>query len=517
MAGQASRENPLCHKSEQSGASATLYLLERQANNTEARAKNGTSKTATSPIRAPDAFIAAAVGCEALFLILAGHVLSPLTWGRMADQMLLPYTAAIVIISMGLAIGVAFRGGYRYGAWLSPANNWRTLIEAWCSVWLAALTLAFLFKISQEFSRFWALSWFITGGIGVGLLHFYLSHLFKKTVDAGHFAERVAIYGAGAEGEHILKLLKTSETPFLRVEGVYDDRSTRLPTAVHGGEVTGDTRRLIDDVLNRKIDIVLLALPMAREERLQELLHILEQVAVEVRLVPPAHWYRLGKKSMKPVGSVPTLGLWEPPLRSSEALLKWGIDKAVAGSAVLILSPLLALIAVTIKLESQGPVLFRQQRFGFNNEAIEVLKFRTMYVDRQDVTGTQRTVKNDPRVTAIGRILRRLSLDELPQLFNVLGGDMSLVGPRPHAITMQVGGQYYFEAVRGYAARHRVKPGITGWAQVNGCRGEVDTLERAEKRIQLDLEYLSNWSLGLDIQILVKTLFIVVQQQRTAY
>ncbi|MDN5869442.1 MAG: undecaprenyl-phosphate glucose phosphotransferase [Nitrococcus sp.] len=494
------------------GISPILFLLEQQVSDTRPKHEGGASKT-EPVIRTPDTFIAVGVSCEALFLILAGHLLSPMIWDRTLDRMLLPYIAATVMISVGFVGLFALRGGYRYASWLSSAYNSRRLIEAWTSVWLAALALGFIFKISEEFSRLWALGWFIIGGVGVGLLHFYLSRLVKKAAHAGRIAQRVAIYGAGAEGAPILQALEMSDSPFLRVEGVYDDRAiTRSPIVLDRRTVTGNTRRLIEDILSRKIDIVLLALPMAREERLQELMCILEQVAVEVRLVPSSHWHGLGKGSLKALGSVPTLALWEPPFRTSDALFKWGIDKIVASTAVLMLSPVLALIASAIKLESDGPVLFRQRRFGFNNEAIEVLKFRTMYIDKADVTGAVRTVKNDPRVTTIGRVLRRLSLDELPQLFNVLRGDMSLVGPRPHAVMMKVGSQYYFEAVSGYAARHRVKPGITGLAQVNGARGEVCTLECAKRRIQLDLEYLNNWSLGLDIQILIKTLFIVIRQ-----
>jgi polysaccharide biosynthesis protein PslA len=164
-------------------------------------------------------------------------------------------------------------------------------------------------------------------------------------------------------------------------------------------------------------------------------------------------------------------------------------------------------------LESRGPVLFVQDRFGFNNNVIRVLKFRTMFVDRGDVSGAQRTVRNDPRVTRVGRVLRWLSFDELPQLLNVLRGEMSLVGPRPHAIAMRAGDQLYFEAVEDYAQRHRIKPGITGWAQVNGCRGEIDTLAKARARVDHDLYYIENWSLWLDLKTAVLTVLVLLTRQ----
>jgi lipopolysaccharide/colanic/teichoic acid biosynthesis glycosyltransferase len=169
--------------------------------------------------------------------------------------------------------------------------------------------------------------------------------------------------------------------------------------------------------------------------------------------------------------------------------------------------------ALLVRLSSPGPILFVQPRVGFNNELIRVRKFRTMYADRSDLRAEQTTTADDPRVTPIGRILRKLSLDELPQLFNVIGGDMSLVGPRPHATHMKVGDRYYQDAVRGYAGRHRVKPGITGLAQVKGVRGEIRTVERAKRRVELDTKYIETWSLWLDIRILLATFRAVIWDQ----
>ena len=173
----------------------------------------------------------------------------------------------------------------------------------------------------------------------------------------------------------------------------------------------------------------------------------------------------------------------------------------------------MTLIALLIKLDSRGPVLFAQERFGFNNNVIRVLKFRTMYTDRGDISGAQRTVHNDSRVTRIGRVLRATSLDELPQLFNVLSGDMSLIGPRPHAISMKAGDHLYGDAIEEYVQRHRVKPGITGWAQVNGCRGEIDTVEKARARVEHDLFYIEHWSLWLDLKTLALTVPMLLSRQ----
>jgi exopolysaccharide biosynthesis polyprenyl glycosylphosphotransferase len=204
-------------------------------------------------------------------------------------------------------------------------------------------------------------------------------------------------------------------------------------------------------------------------------------------------------------GRFALIDLVADPHGGLDGAAKRAMDLAIGGAASIALAPVLALAALAIRLESPGPALFRQWRFGLGSRPILVFKFRTMRVDGCDATGERRTLACDPRVTRVGRFLRRTSIDELPQLINVLRGDMSLVGPRPHPLHMRVGGAYYFEAVERYRARHLVKPGITGWAQVNGSRGEVDTLEKARRRMALDLWYLDNWSLALDLRILLRT------------
>ncbi len=210
------------------------------------------------------------------------------------------------------------------------------------------------------------------------------------------------------------------------------------------------------------------------------------------------------------IGSLPVFAIWQQPIRDIDGIVKEVIDRGLAMIALVVLSPLLLLTAAAIRIESKGPILFRQKRFGFNNIEISVLKFRSMYSDREDKSGAKRTQKNDARVTRVGRFIRRSSIDELPQLINVLRGDMSLVGPRPHATMMRVGDKYYFDAVKGYTARHRVKPGITGLAQVRGLRGEIATTERARKRVEYDIYYIENWSPLLDIRIMIETLFKLV-------
>jgi exopolysaccharide biosynthesis polyprenyl glycosylphosphotransferase len=200
------------------------------------------------------------------------------------------------------------------------------------------------------------------------------------------------------------------------------------------------------------------------------------------------------------------LDVFDKPIADWDLVLKAVFDRVVGSLLLLLLSPILLLTALAVKLDSRGPVFFRQKRYGFNNELIEVFKFRSMYVDQSDATAAKLVTRDDPRVTRVGRLIRRTSIDELPQLLNVVfKGDLSLVGPRPHALHAKAENRLYDQVVDGYFARHKVKPGITGWAQINGWRGETDTSEKIQRRVEHDLYYIENWSVFFDLQILAAT------------
>src|SRR5205085_6037613 len=202
------------------------------------------------------------------------------------------------------------------------------------------------------------------------------------------------------------------------------------------------------------------------------------------------------------------------PIADWDVVMKSLFDKVVGSLALIALSPVMLLVALAIKLDSRGPVLFKQKRYGFNNELIEVYKFRSMYVDQSDATAAKLVTKNDPRVTRVGRFIRRTSIDELPQLFNVVfKGDLSLVGPRPHALHAKAENRLYDQVVDGYFARHKVKPGITGWAQINGWRGETDTEEKIQRRVEFDLYYIENWSVFFDFYIVAMTPFALLKSE----
>jgi len=272
----------------------------------------------------------------------------------------------------------------------------------------------------------------------------------------------------------------------------------------------GDLSRLCELARQGEIDQVLISGAKFSRQRLEQIVERLSEVCVDVSLIPSKAIELAPNYRVNLLGSVPVLTLWQRPFRDISQIVKRAEDIVLSALAIIVLSPVLLVTVLLIRLTSPGPAFFVQPRIGFNNETIRVFKFRTMYTNMADVGARRTTTRDDPRVTPVGRFLRRFSIDELPQLLNVLQGSMSLVGPRPHGTEMMVGDRFYHEAVRGYAGRHRVKPGITGYAQVMGLRGEVRTIERAKRRVELDKHYVDNWSFWLDMWILFATVRAVL-------
>jgi Undecaprenyl-phosphate glucose phosphotransferase len=263
---------------------------------------------------------------------------------------------------------------------------------------------------------------------------------------------------------------------------------------------------LVEFARRTRVDLVLFSLPISAEGRILEMLKKLWVLPVDIRLSAHNNQLRFRPRSYSYIGKVPVLDVFDRPIADWDVVMKSMFDRVIGTLALLALSPVMLLTALAIKLDSRGPVLFRQKRYGFNNELIEVYKFRSMYVEQSDATAAKLVTKGDPRVTRVGRFIRKTSLDELPQLFNVVfKGNLSLVGPRPHAVHAKAVDRLYDEAVDGYFARHRVKPGITGWAQINGWRGETDSQEKIQARVEHDLYYIENWSVLFDLYILAMT------------
>jgi Undecaprenyl-phosphate glucose phosphotransferase len=374
----------------------------------------------------------------------------------------------------------------------------------------AAIAGAASFAIAKPTAVSLPLVW-ISMWCGLSALYFLGSRLLAKSwakpaADRGQFNLRVAIVGGGPTAEEALHLLEESKGLNIEVVGLFDDRfDNRSPNSVRKHKKVGSISELAPFVRAKGLDLIIVAIPLSAETRLLQILKRLWELPVDIRISGTAGKLKLSRDAYNYLGDLPLLTAFERPLSPWDALQKSVVDRAIALVAIVCLSPVMLAVALFVKLESKGPVFFKQKRFGFNNQLVEVFKFRSMYTDMSDAAATKLVTKNDPRVTRLGRIIRKTSLDELPQLFNVLLGTLSLVGPRPHATQAKAAGTLYDEVVEGYFARHKVKPGITGWAQINGWRGETDTREKIEQRVKHDLEYIDQWSLGFDLYILAKT------------
>ena len=351
-------------------------------------------------------------------------------------------------------------------------------------------------------SLVWLALWGIIGLLPPLVSRALLAERMEYWRQSGRLQQRIAIFGAGPVGQGYLRRMNGGRAD-ARIVGVYDDRRQRLPDLCMGHAIRGTCEDLMAEIRQGHIDQVVIALPLSAERRIGAIVDILRQVAVDISLCLDADGLRPAGCSD---GDIPLLALERRPLRDWKGFAKNVEDRIVAGTILLMIAPLLAAIAVLIRLDSPGPVLFRQKRHGLNNELIEVLKFRTMYHHASDPNAVQLTRRNDPRVTRIGAFLRRTSLDELPQFINVLRGEMSVVGPRPHAVSAKAGGLLYADAVWNYNWRHRMKPGITGWAQVSGWRGETERVEQIQKRVEHDIYYIENWSVLMDLRIILRTI-----------
>ncbi len=410
-------------------------------------------------------------------------------------RLLALFSSLLAIPVFAVFRAYSIRNGYLAGA--------ARLLAAWATL-IAMLTfIAFATKTSESFSREIILQWAVIG-LAFQLLAFVPVHKLLRRIDKRQrFANASIIIGCGDIALTLASKLRyeRKETMIGMVcldDGDLPSENVQTPYFPTLGTVSQLRSVISENSVNR----VYIALPAGETSQIEGLYVDLLDSSVDVVWVPDFANLKLLNHSIYNLGGMPAINLNESPLTSypGGALLKSLVDKMIALLAILLLGPLMLGVAVIIKLTSPGPVLFRQKRHGWNGSIIEVLKFRSMRV-HDDTTVVQAT-KDDPRVTPVGKFLRRSSIDELPQLINVLRGDMSLVGPRPHAVAHN---DYYSDKILAYMARHRIKPGITGLAQVSGYRGETETIDKMQKRVELDLDYINHWSLWLDIKILLKT------------
>jgi putative colanic acid biosysnthesis UDP-glucose lipid carrier transferase len=387
-----------------------------------------------------------------------------------------------------------------------PAACSRVLVR-WGAIVAGLLFLAFALGVGALFARRVLLTWFVITPVALCLLQ---AVRLRASWFAGQMpTRRYIIVGVNEVGLELARRL-----PAKGFSGYFDFRSPdRVSPLLDADQFAGHCRDLADYVRTHVVGLVYIALPLANVPRLSALINALRDTTASVYFVPDAFAFDLIQGRMAEVNGMPVLSVCDTPFHGTDAVLKRTTDILVGGCALLLALPVITLIAAAVKLSSPGPVLFRQRRYGLNGEEITVYKFRSMTVCEDGPVVTQATAQ-DHRVTRIGRFIRKTSLDELPQLFNVLQGTMSLVGPRPHAVAHN---EKYRRLINGYMIRHKVRPGITGLAQVNGSRGETDTIEKMATRVRYDLEYLRNWSPWLDMKILVKSLRVVWSDYKSAY
>jgi Undecaprenyl-phosphate glucose phosphotransferase len=417
------------------------------------------------------------------------------------------YVTASVTASAAAVFAFHIAETYDVPALRRPVSSFARITAGWTAIFLFAFALQFFFRLEGQFSRVWTASWYFTGLVSLFALRIVIAAKVREWTRQGRLIRRTVIVGGAGPGEALINALQAQADSDLDIRGVFDDRGDdRSAPMIAGKPKLGTVDDLVEFARRTRIDLLLVSLPISAEQRVLQMLRKLWVLPVDIRLAAHMSKLRFRPRAYSYIGNVPVLDVYDKPIADWNVVLKWLFDRVVGWSMLIAFAPVMLLVALAVKLDSKGPVFFRQRRYGFNNELIEVFKFRSMYVDQADANATKLVTKGDSRVTRVGRFIRKTSLDELPQLINVaLRGNLSLVGPRPHAVYAKAQNQLYDEVVDGYFARHRVKPGITGWAQVNGWRGETDTPEKIQRRVEHDLYYIENWSVFFDLYILLKT------------
>lgn len=423
------------------------------------------------------------------------------------------YTAAVFAVAACAVISFQAAEIYDVQAFRGQLRQMTRIASSWAFVFLLFIGASFFAKVGDVISRVWLSAFFFTGLAVLFADRIVLRALVRRWAREGRLDRRTIIVGSDENGENLIRALNAQDDSDIQILGVFDDRNdSRALDTCAGKPKLGKIDDIVEFARRTRIDLVLFALPISAETRILDMLKKLWVLPVDIRLSAHTNKLRFRPRSYSYLGEVPTLDVFEQPITDWDMVLKAAFDRVVGAIILLLLSPVMAIIALAIKLDSPGPVLFLQKRFGFNNERIDVYKFRSLYHDQADPAAAKMVTKGDKRVTRVGRFIRRTSLDELPQLFNVVfKGNLSLVGPRPHAVQSKLQSRLYDEAVDGYFARHRVKPGMTGWAQINGWRGEVDSEEKIQKRVEFDLYYIENWSVLFDLYILFKTPFALIK------
>lgn len=383
----------------------------------------------------------------------------------------------------------------------------RDTFVGWSFIVAILLFLGYATKLAYQFSEQVILTWFIVTPLALIASHITVRMIADKLRSSGELRSAVIV---GANETSFKLTQRIAEFPYLLIDirGFFDGRNeTRIQSGF--GPRLGEIADVASYARKHNIEMIFISLPMAAQPRIREILDDLHDTTASIYFLPDVYVFDLMQARFNNVGGIPVVAICESPFAGIDSVVKNISDFVFAAFILVLLSPLMLGIALAVKLTSPGPAIFKQRRYGLNGEEIIVYKFRSMTAS-EDGRKIEQAQKNDPRITKIGAFLRSSSLDELPQFINVLQGRMSVVGPRPHAVAHN---ELYRKLIKGYMLRHKVKPGITGWAQVNGFRGETEVLEKMQARIDFDLHYLQNWSIWLDLWIIIRTVWVVLRRE----
>ncbi|WP_340159733.1 undecaprenyl-phosphate glucose phosphotransferase [uncultured Hoeflea sp.] len=443
---------------------------------------------------------------ELTLIAFTGFLVHALYVGLSGELTVYIYTPTILVGSALAVLMIQIADAYQVPALRSALRTLPKVLTAWSIAFAIIGLLMFFMQYGLAFSRVWFAAWYLSGAASLIIVRNIVAYGIRRWARNGVMERRAVIVGGGEIAKALIRSVEQDDDNDIRICGFFDDRDDRRsPPIIAGYPKLGNIDALVEFARIARIDMLIIAMPLNAESRVLELLKKLWILPLDIRLAAHSNKLRFRPRAYSYVGAVPMLDIFDRPITDWDSVAKRIFDIFFSLLAIAVLWPVMIGTAIAIKLDSKGPVLFRQKRHGFNNEVIDVLKFRSMYTDQCDPTARAAVTKGDPRVTKVGRFIRKTSIDELPQFFNVLRGDLSLVGPRPHAVVAAAHDRLFAEVVDGYFARHRVKPGVTGWAQISGWRGEIDNDEKIKQRTACDLYYIENWSLLFDLKILFLT------------
>lgn len=451
---------------------------------------------------------------QALDIFVALLIFYILTLIRRNGDFPVEYQILAMIAAMSILIIYQWTGAYQLFRSDDLFSEARALLKAWVILLFVLATLGFATKTNEVFSREVLLSWSVLGYAGQLGIHAMTRAILRSMRSRGRNLRRAILVGSGEPVRDFAERL--ARNPWLGIEAVgYVSLNREAETDATGPKIgdlpcLGGMKSVAETVREHGVDLVYITLPMAQTHQIEDAARELMGLHVDVHWVPDISALQLINHSMREIEGQPVLCLSDSPISGIRRLGKWIEDKVLAILILAVASPVMLAVAMAIRLTSAGPVLFRQTRAGLNGKPISVYKFRSMVVHDEPEGMLTQAVPNDKRITKVGAFLRRTSLDELPQLFNVLNGTMSIVGPRPHAVEHD---GYYERQIDAYMLRHRIKPGITGWAQVNGWRGNTDKLEQMEIRVQHDLYYINNWTITFDLAIIALTVVSMINSK----